>query len=279
MRSMPRKSLQNLVYQLVDQGLLERTSGDRPILKLSDDAVGVLRGHKEVRLIEPKSAKVKRAAAEELSWESVDRGLFESLRQLRRAVAAERNVAPFVIFSDSTLREMAAVRPASEQSFITIRGIGQRKAADYGRRFVAHIAEYCDRHRLGLDAQAGSRPRSLAPAASGARGEGQLRRGPSKPRASEMFDRGATIADVAAQFGVSLGTATKYLCEHIEHRKPGDLSRWIDSETYRRIAEASKSSEDGRLKPIFERLGRAVPYDTIRLVITHLQAMASIPSL
>jgi ATP-dependent DNA helicase RecQ len=267
MRDVPKKSLQNLVYQLVDQGLLDRTPGERPILKLNHRSIAVLKGQGQVRLVEPKSARVKRAAAEELSWENVDRGLFESLRELRRTVAAERNVAPFVIFSDTTLREMAAVRPGSEQSFINIRGIGQRKAADHATRFVAHIVAYCKQHALAVDAQEGSRPRTLT--------------GPSNPRqrtvnrgAVELFERGAAITDVIEQLAVTAGTATKYLCQYIEDHRPRDVSRWVDDATYRRIAEASKKSPDGRLKPIFEELGGTVPYDTIRVVIAHLQTQA-----
>jgi len=73
---------------------------------------------------------------------------------------------------------------------------------------------------------------------------------------------------------VSIQTATKYLCEFIEYKKPEHISRWIDDATYARIAEASKTSEDGRLKPIYEAMGGDVPYEQIRLVVIHLQVRA-----
>jgi ATP-dependent DNA helicase RecQ len=244
-------------------------------VKLTDDSVAVLKGTVEVRLIEPKSAMVKKSAAEDISWENVDRGLFESLRELRRTVANEKSVAPFVIFSDATLREMAAVRPASATTFINIRGIGQRKAAELGPRFVEHIVEYCRAHNVTLDAQEGSRPRSWT--TSGGGGDGK-RLAPAKLGSVELFEKGMSIEVVAANFGVATLTAWKYMHEWIEFHKPRDISRWIDSTLYQRIAEASKHSEDGRLKPIFEHLGGSVPYEQIRAVVTHIRAMEEVAS-
>jgi ATP-dependent DNA helicase RecQ len=263
---MDSKSLRNLVHQLVDQGLLERTPGDRPIVMLNDASIEVLKGLREVRLIEPKSPKVKKSKAEEVSWENVDRGLFESLRVLRKQVADERNVAPFVIFSDATLREMAAVRPGSEQAFINIRGIGQRKATDFGKRFVEHIVEYCRANAVEIDAQEGSRPRAASDEADVKRPAGVRNNA-----AMDLYARGASIEEIATRFGVANSTAMKYLADYIEQRKPATIARWIDDATYQRIAEASKQSEDGRLKPIFEALGGTTSYDLIRMVVSHLK--------
>jgi ATP-dependent DNA helicase RecQ len=154
-----RKSLTNMVYQLIDQGLLERTTDDRPILKLNEGSWAVLRGRQTVRLQQPKSAGVMETRFAAESWEGVDRGLFEDLRALRREIAEERGVPPYVLFSDATLRDMARARPASAATFITIRGVGQRKLEDLGTRFVARVVTYCREHDLPLEAAPGSRAR------------------------------------------------------------------------------------------------------------------------
>ena len=70
------------------------------------------------------------------------RALFESLRALRREIAAERGVAAFVILHDSTLRELARVRPATLEALRNIRGMGERKLADFGAQFIEHIAAH-----------------------------------------------------------------------------------------------------------------------------------------
>jgi ATP-dependent DNA helicase RecQ len=154
----PRKQLINLVYQLIDAGVLERSEGDRPILKLNAASWDVLRGQQPVMLREAPT-KVKETRSETESWIGVDQGLFESLRGFRRALATERSVPPYVIFSDTTLRDLARVRPGSLEALLDIRGIGDKKLADLGEQFLLHIRNYCAQHALGLDAAIGDRPR------------------------------------------------------------------------------------------------------------------------
>ena len=65
--------------------------------------------------------------------------LFEALRVLRRELAAEAQVPPYVIFHDATLRDMAAARPTSRAELGAIGGIGQRKLDAFGDAFLAVI--------------------------------------------------------------------------------------------------------------------------------------------
>ena len=157
-----RKPVNNMIYQLIDAGLLERTADERPVLRLNDASWAVMRGKQTVRLLQPK-VDVTKTRFDEESWEGVDRGLFDSLRTLRRQVADERSVPPYVLFSDATLRDMARARPGSPGAFLDVRGIGERKLADLGPRFLEHIAAYCREHQLGLDAAIGDRPRRQRP--------------------------------------------------------------------------------------------------------------------
>ena len=150
MKGTPRPTLTNLIYQLIDNGLLERTADERPVLRLSEASREVLRGNRSVQLFQPK-IKVKKTRFDEKSWESVDSGLFEILRNLRRQLAMERGVPAYVLFNDATLREMARVRPGSPRSLLDIRGVGERKLADLGERFLQVISSYCREHRLPLD--------------------------------------------------------------------------------------------------------------------------------
>jgi ATP-dependent DNA helicase RecQ len=150
MKNVDRKTLTNVLYQLIDDGLLERTTDDRPVLRLNDASREVLRGNRSVRLLQSK-AKVKKTRFAEKSWESVDTGLFEILRNLRRRLAEERRVPAYVLFSDATLRDMARVRPGSPNALLGIRGVGERKLDDLGQRFLEAIVNYCRENRLPLD--------------------------------------------------------------------------------------------------------------------------------
>jgi ATP-dependent DNA helicase RecQ len=155
MRSTDRKALANMLYQLLDDGLLDRTGDERPVLRLNEASWAVLRGSREVRLLQPR-VKVTKTRFDEKSWEGVDRGLFERLRALRREVADERRVPAYVLFSDATLRDMARVRPGSPAALLGIRGVGERKLADLGQRFLEQITSYCSENDLTVDAAVGS---------------------------------------------------------------------------------------------------------------------------
>jgi ATP-dependent DNA helicase RecQ len=150
MKGISRPALTNMIYQLLDNGLLERTADERPVLHLNDASREVLRGNRAVQLLEPK-AKVKKTRFDEKAWDAVDNSLFESLRNLRRQLALERGVPAYVLFSDATLREMARVRPGSPGALLGIRGVGERKLADLGQRFLETISNYCRDNRLPLD--------------------------------------------------------------------------------------------------------------------------------
>lgn len=150
MKDTDRKTLINLLYQLIDNGVLERSDGERPVLRLNQASREVLSGKRAVRLLLPR-IKIKKARYDEKSWESTDAGLFEALRGLRRRLAAERGVPAYLLFNDATLREMARFRPGSPAGLRRIRGVGESKLADIGPRFLEVIADYCRENRLPLD--------------------------------------------------------------------------------------------------------------------------------
>jgi ATP-dependent DNA helicase RecQ len=150
MKGTPRPNLINMLYQLIDGGMLERTTDERPVLRLNQASREVLRGNRSVRLLQPK-AKIKKTRIDEKSWESVDTGLFETLRNLRRRLADERGLPAYVLFNDATLRDMARVRPGSANALLGIRGVGERKLADVGQQFLEVISIYCRENRLALD--------------------------------------------------------------------------------------------------------------------------------
>ena len=108
LKEVPKNVLTNQMYQLVDQGLLDRTSGDYPVMRLNERSWEVLRGERDVQLIPVRVQKVTRTRVETESWEGVDRDLFEELRKLRTELAQSRGVPPYVIFNDKSLRDMAS---------------------------------------------------------------------------------------------------------------------------------------------------------------------------
>ena len=151
---------QNEVRGWIDQlvGLRHLlVAGDRyPTLYLSPSGVEVMRGEREVTLFAVPRRKKRRAAPAPIDAD-VDEGLFESLRGLRRELARERGVPPYLIFNDRTLAGMAAALPRTEEDLLEIKGIGEKKARDLGAAFLARIAEHTRTAEPGKDASATAR--------------------------------------------------------------------------------------------------------------------------
>ncbi len=261
MKGSERKSITNMLYQLLDSGLLDRTTDEHPVFKLNAASWEVLRGQREVQLLESKT-KVRKSRYEEDSWEDVDRGLFDSLRKLRREIADERNLPPYLLFSDASLRDMARVRPGSPKAFLNVRGVGERKLEDLGPRFLEVISSYCLTHGLSLDAVKMRNSRRL---------RSTRRANDSKTTAFGMFVKGATVDEVAVATGRAPSTAWAYLQEFVERSPAHPIDAWVSPETQSTVAAAAKVVGTAYLKPIYDRLEGKIPYEHIRLVVARLR--------
>jgi ATP-dependent DNA helicase RecQ len=149
-----RRRVRDWIEQLVGQGYLSKT-GEYDILRVTPDGRDVLRGAITPKLLKPAStAKPRREAkAARESWQGVDRGLFEELRKLRRKLAEERGLPPFVVFSDATLRDLARRRPSTFDALLDVHGIGDKKRAEYGGDFLSAVTDYCQEQGVATDCE------------------------------------------------------------------------------------------------------------------------------
>ncbi|WP_395392126.1 DNA helicase RecQ [Novosphingobium sp. BL-8A] len=112
-------------------------------LSLGGDARAILKGEAAVAIVvPPKREKKRRGGSSDSGANPVGHPLFEALRALRRDLAQQAGVPPYVIFHDATLREMANARPASLAEMGEIGGVGARKLEAYGEEFLAVIRQH-----------------------------------------------------------------------------------------------------------------------------------------
>ncbi|HET9200852.1 MAG TPA: DNA helicase RecQ, partial [Dehalococcoidia bacterium] len=140
-----RPTIVAYIDQLVGQGLLRKEPGKYPTLSVTKSGAEVLRGERSVSLVEQTDSRRRTSGSAAPGGE--DRQLFEALRTVRRQVSAEREVPPFVVFSDATLKEMAATQPRDVTQLLRVKGVGERKAADFGARFLEAIAAHTSSKR------------------------------------------------------------------------------------------------------------------------------------
>jgi ATP-dependent DNA helicase RecQ len=129
----------NLARALIHQKLVNETQDGYPVLVLNQESWSVLRGEKTVNIAKAPTKSRSEAAAAKSELETVDEPLFEALRALRKRLAQETGVPPYVIFHDATLRAMAHTRPTSLPEFAQLAGVGQSKLTKYGFAFVELI--------------------------------------------------------------------------------------------------------------------------------------------
>ncbi len=134
------------IEQLVAHGLLRQTDDAFPVIALTSAGVELLKDAGAVndlalsRQRRPvRDREQRRSRVETEVWEGVDRVLFEALRAVRLQIARARGVPPYVIFHDTTLRELARLQPQTMAELRTIYGVGARKAEDLGEMFLAAL--------------------------------------------------------------------------------------------------------------------------------------------
>ncbi|CAH2031107.1 DNA helicase RecQ [Trichlorobacter ammonificans] len=144
----------NIIRQLIHLGYLTQDFSRYGVLGLTPAARPVLKGEVAVLLGRPRStARVEeRSRSRSRGVKESRGGLFEVLRALRKRIADEAGVPPFVVFSDATLVEMAQARPRDERELLSITGVGQRKLARYGALFLDAIDDHRRRAEPGSDA-------------------------------------------------------------------------------------------------------------------------------
>ncbi len=145
LRQIPKATVRSWIAQLEAKGCLARDGEEYPTLGVTAQGHQVLRGEITVALVRTvaRPARVAHPAPPEASTgagdEASDEELFQTLRALRRAMADERSIPPYLIFSDASLREMARRRPTTEEAFLEVKGVGLRKLRELGPRFLACI--------------------------------------------------------------------------------------------------------------------------------------------
>jgi ATP-dependent DNA helicase RecQ len=138
--TLDQRAAENLAHQLLDQGLLARSGGDRPVVMLNEQSWEVLRGTRQVVLLEPRAGRTRTAKADADDWKDVDRDLFERLRKWRRRVAESRGKPAWTIFDDKSLRAIAREKPSSPAALLRVKGIGEKRLADFGAAILDLVA-------------------------------------------------------------------------------------------------------------------------------------------
>jgi len=256
---------QHLGRALLQQGLVSETTDMRPVLKLNVLSKEILRRQREVQIaVRPVSTAARKEKADESvpALDAESARLFHHLRNLRKQLADERGVAPYVVFPDTTLRAMAQQRPQSLTHFGQIPGVGKSKLEAYFTIFTNEIRAYCEQHKLAM----GLIPEGETKKEVRVAVEPAVQPSATRLVTLEMYQKGMSIEEIAQERNLKLGTIMGHIGELIEQGEIVDFERVMRPERYEVIVKAWQKVEGEALKPVKELLGEEYSYDEIRLV-------------
>ena len=253
-KEMSKRDWRRLANEFISQGLLEQDM-QHGSLRVTPKGQAVLDGQQVFVAQEAVPIRVDRPG--DLIHDTV---LFEHLRALRRELAEEAGVPPYVIFSDRTLVEMATWFPQSRSSLLQVDGVGQHKLERYGDTFLAVIQAYCSEHQI----TEGTKP-SRASAAP------RLTRGRRFEEVGAMYVEGQSIEQLQASYGVQRSTIINHLRNYAETGNPLDAERLhgesrLPPDEQARVLAAFDEHGTTALRPVFDALDEAVPWEELHLL-------------
>ncbi len=139
-KELSRVEWRNVGRELIRQGHLREVAEKFNVLQLTEQGQTALRERQSIRLT--KVMAVTKPAKHRAGEISCDEALFDGLRRLRKRLADELGVPPYIVFSDVSLRQMASHYPSNEEEFAQISGVGEQKLKRFGKIFISEIAAY-----------------------------------------------------------------------------------------------------------------------------------------
>lgn len=259
--------LKEIIMTLISEDFIHITADKYPILRLTLKSWEVLKGnvkvyHKKDLLQKRKTSKEKTGLSLQNINEIFDKELFDILRELRYKIAELKNLPPYIIFHDSTLKEMSVYFPQNKEEFLKIKGIGQKKYESYGEDFITLIKEYV--HKKDIDVSKYRKKASKL-------GTQQVDVNKELNRYEQTYNcylEGLSLQEIAVKRNLTEGTIINHLkrCENNGRRV--DWSRFIDDPVKeRKILTVINKLGIERLKPIKEALPEDISYYDIKLVI------------
>jgi ATP-dependent DNA helicase RecQ len=246
--------------ELVRLGYVKQLPEKFNVLELTPAGRDVLKQRGPVTLTKPVTAP--EPATQRTGDIACDATLLERLMALRKRLADERAVPPYIIFSDVALRQMARFYPSNEGEFLRISGVGQKKLQELGAFFLSEINEHLRSH-----------PRQIF-ADDSFEGPGRASGPPRDARASlsdtvwdtvKRFRSGASIEQIATVRQFAASTVYKHLLTAIDAGEAVALDRFLSDDQQRQVAAAFAQIGFGNLTGVHELLGGRIDFDRLRL--------------
>lgn len=258
-KDQPRDHWATVGRQLIRLGYIDASGDSFQTLSLSKQGLAALMNRTPIMLTRTpgivagtNAAKVSRAGNI-----PCDEGLFDQLRTLRKRIADERGVPPYVVFGDLSLRHMCRRYPQTERAFLAIPGVGSQKLTDFGVPFMEEIAAWLAGHPAQTFAE-----EAAPPPAPKMKSEDGIKA--TAMETLRLFTAGKSIEQIAAARSLTRGTISQHIAEAIAAGAlQADPRDFYSVEEEKRMDQAAAEHGHERLGPLHEALGGHITYDKL----------------
>ncbi len=262
-----KDTIKELISFLVSENYINCVGDKYPILVLTPACSDVLFNDKKV-FIKRKIEKVKPKASEI----NYDIELFGTLSAIRKQLAEELNVPPFIIFADSTLIEMCILYPTSLDELYRVSGVGKYKADNYGKYFLHEIQKYVEQHQIEKSPE---KVTEMATKISSKKikipKESKSDREPTKITTYNLYMSGKTIKEIVNLRGLTQATIEKHLIDCYKDGMKIDLEKEIHTQYEKEICNMIHFMKGALLRDIKAALPYEVTYFDINYYIAKIE--------
>jgi ATP-dependent DNA helicase RecQ len=260
------------ILQMMNMGLMDIAHDKQHIFELNNFSRQVLGGQKMVQLAHYKPFEEKQAEREAAipkeknKREVIKDALFEHLRTLRKKIADERKVPPYVIMSDATLSDMAQKKPFNKTECLQVSGIGDLKYQQFGEIFIKEIKSFIN--QLSPEEKMAVEKRNVFLMENNT--TGNVSRVDTYQYTYELYKEGNDIDQIAVKRQLSPTTILGHLCKFFDEGVDIDLMKYISAKDYveiTRVAKQMNYEKTTALKPIFEAMEEKHDYQKLRIAL------------
>jgi ATP-dependent DNA helicase RecQ len=265
-RDKGKRFWRQLIDSMLSQGLLTSEGDPYPLLRITSAGEEVLFGREKFvthRMLAEQGGKGGKS--ESLVY---DERLFGVLKQLRRVMAEEAGVPPYILFSDKSLHQMSGLFPQTPNAMLAINGVGQMKLERYGQPFLAAIQSFLTDHpevltrQLELQEQQAQGAKASFPPRTRKQGSGATTLNATLQLAAE----GLSIEEIATRRELKSSTIATHIGELLQQGQGLDVNQYVVPAIREEMTELFRKHGTSRLKPIVEAMEGRAGYDEAHII-------------
>lgn len=253
-----------IVDELIAQEIIHQDGDRYPVLKITAKGKTILFGNEKVTALKREEPQKKSRTGQGSEFKDYDKVLFEKLRALRKSLADQQNVPPFIVFSDRTLHDMCCCYPVTLSDMAEITGVGDAKLERYGEEFIKAVRIYIDENPEILIPERQSCASPVNPVRKKIKRE-------TVEKTFVLLSQGHSVEKIAESRNLTESTIAGHIEQLIMEGRKIDMDSLIEQSKQKEIGMIFQSLQTWQLKPVVERFQGSVSYEEAKYVRAYMR--------